>query len=71
MVDWDGPVTIEAYTIAYEAGESSISYAACPLDDGRRTWGMVGDPVALYAMTCEEFCDRRGYLYGKGKFSID
>jgi len=71
VIDWEGPVTIEAYTVAYEAGEASIGYAACLLDDGRRTWGMVGDPVVLDAMTCEEFCGRRGHIDGNGKLSVD
>jgi acetyl-CoA C-acetyltransferase len=70
VVDWEGPVTIEAYTVAYEAGTASIGYAACLLDDGRRTWGLVEDPVILDAMTCEEFCSRRGHLDGKGKLSL-
>ena len=70
VVDWEGPVTVEAYTVAYEVGEASIGYTACLLDDGRRTWGMVGDPVVLDAMTCEEFCGRRGHLDGDGKLSL-
>ena len=71
VIDWEGPVTIEAYTVSYEAGEPSIGYAACLLDDGRRTWGMVGDPIILDAMTREEFCGRRGHLDGNGKLSLN
>jgi len=71
VVDWEGPVTIEAYTVSYEAGEASIGYAACLLDDGRRTWGIVGDPIVLDAMTCEEFCGRRGHLDGNGQLSVE
>ncbi|MFC2027668.1 hypothetical protein ACFLU3_03160 [Chloroflexota bacterium] len=71
VVDWEGPVTIEAYTVSYEAGEASIGYAACLLDDGRRTWGMIGDPTVLDSMIREEFCGRRGYLDGNGKLSVD
>ncbi|NQT73599.1 MAG: acetyl-CoA acetyltransferase [Chloroflexi bacterium] len=70
VVDWTGPVTIEAYTVSYEAGNVSIGYAACLLDDGRRTWGIIGDTVVLDAMTCEEFCGRRGYIDGNGKLSL-
>ncbi|MCP4622320.1 MAG: hypothetical protein GY850_02185, partial [bacterium] len=70
VVDWDGPVTIEGYTVAYQAGKPKLGYAACLLDDGRRTWGTVEDHAILDAMICQEFCGRRGQLNGAGKLSI-
>jgi len=70
VVDWEGPVTVEAYTVSYEAGKASTGYAACLLDDGRRTWGIVRDPIVLESMTSEEFCGRRGRLDGNGMLVI-
>ncbi len=70
VVDWEGPVTVEGYTVSYAAGEPSIGYAACLLDDGRRTWGIVGDRTVLDAMIREEFCGRSGSLDGNGMLSF-
>jgi acetyl-CoA C-acetyltransferase len=71
LVDWDGPVTIEAYTVAHRAGAPRIAHVACLTDDGRRTWGTIDDPALLEAMTREEFCGRRGRLDGAGHLGID
>ncbi len=71
VVDWQGPVTVEAYTVAYRAGGARISYAACLTDDGRRTWGTLRDPAVLEAMTSEEFCGRSGRLDGGGNLSVN
>ena len=71
VVDWEGPIAIEAYTVAYRAGNPRIGYGACLTDDGRRTWGTVEDPAILDAMTREEFCGRRGRLDGNGRLSVD
>jgi acetyl-CoA C-acetyltransferase len=71
VVDWEGPVAVEAYTVAYRAGQPRIGHAACLTDDGRRTWGTIEDPAVLEAMTREEFCGRRGRLDGGGRLSVD
>jgi acetyl-CoA C-acetyltransferase len=71
LVDWEGPVTIEAYTVAHQKGTPRIGHAACLTDDGRRTWGTVEDPAVMDAMMREEFCGRRGRLDGDGKLSVD
>ena len=71
VVDWEGPVTVEAYTVAYRAGKARIGYAACLTGEGRRTWGTVEDPAVLDAMTRQEFCGRPGRVDGGGKLSVD
>jgi acetyl-CoA C-acetyltransferase len=70
LVDWDGPVTIEAYTVAHRKGAPHTGHAACLTDDGRRTWGTLEAPAVLGAMMREEFCGRRGRIDGKGKLSV-
>ncbi len=70
LVDWDGPVTIEAYTVAHQKGEARIAHAACLTDDGRRTWATVQDAALLEAMMREEFCGRRGRVDGHGQLSM-
>lgn len=71
VVDWEGPVTIEAYTVAYRDGEPHTGYFACLLEDGRRTWGIVYDPEVLAAATREEFCGRRGQMDGHGTLTME
>lgn len=71
LVDWEGPVTIEACTVAHQKGVPRIAHAACLTDDGRRTWGTVDDPAVLEAMLREEFCGRRGQIDGHGKLTVE
>jgi len=71
LVEWAGPVSVEAYTVAHSKGKPRLAHVACLTDDGRRTWGTVEDPDVLDAMTREEFCGRRGHLDGQGKLRID
>jgi acetyl-CoA C-acetyltransferase len=71
VIDWEGPVTIEAYTVAHQKGTPRIAHASCLTDDGRRTWGTLTDPAVMDTMMREEFCGRRGHLDGHGKLSVD
>ena len=71
VIDWQGPVTVEAYTVAYRANEPRIGQVACLTDDGRRTWGTLEERSVLDAMTREEFCGRRGRLDGEGRLSVE
>ena len=71
LVDWEGSVTVEAYTVSFRDGEPKTGYAACLTDDGRRTWAKLEDPTVLNMMIREEFCGRRGSLDGNGKLSVD
>jgi acetyl-CoA C-acetyltransferase len=70
LVDWAGPVTVEAYTVAYRAGHPRLGHTACLTDDGRRTWATVEDAAVLDAMTREEFCGRRGRVDGQGSLNV-
>ena len=71
LVDFDGPVTVEAYTVAHTKGVPRIAHVACLTDDRRRTWGTVDDPPTLEAMVRDEFCGRRGRIDGRGHLSLD
>ena len=70
LVDWEGPVTIEAYTVAHQRGEARIAHAACLTENGQRTWATVQDPALLQAMMREEFCGRRGRVDGHGQLDL-
>jgi acetyl-CoA C-acetyltransferase len=71
LVDWNGPVTLEAYTVAHQKGAPRLAHVACLTDDGRRTWGTVADAAVMAAMAREEFCGRRGRLDGHGGLRLD
>jgi acetyl-CoA C-acetyltransferase len=71
LVDWQGPVTIEGYTVAHQQGAPRLAHAACLTDAGSRTWGTLSDPDLLAAMMREEFCGRRGRLDGRGGLRPD
>lgn len=71
LVDWDGPVTVEAYTVAHRKGAPHRALVACLADDGRRTWGTSADPALLAAMMREEFGGRRGRSDGRGTLRLD
>ncbi len=70
LVDWQGPVGLEAYTVAHRKGEPHLAHAACLTQDGRRTWATTREPALLEAMMREEFCGRKGRIDGRGKLSV-
>jgi acetyl-CoA C-acetyltransferase len=69
-VHWEGPVTLEAYTVAHQQDRPRIAHAACLTDEGSRTWGTLADPDAMAAMMREEFCGRRARLGADGRLAI-
>ncbi len=71
LVDFTGPITIEAYTVAHRGGNPVVAHVACLTPEGKRTWGRVEDPAFMEAMKREEFCGRRGHIDGKGNLSIE
>lgn len=70
LVDWDGPVVVEGYTVAHQKGAPRLAHAACLTEEGRRTWATTADPDVLAAMLREEFCGRRGHLDGRGGLRV-
>jgi len=66
LVEWTGPVTIEAYTVAHQKGEPRLAHVACRTESGARTWATVQDKALLEVMMREEFCGRHGEVDGHG-----
>ena len=71
VADFEGPVTIESYTVMFKGPEPDKGFAACLTEDGVRTWALVRDPAVLLAMTREEFCGREARLEGAGSLAFD
>lgn len=70
VVDFDGEVVIESYTVMYGANGPEIGHAACLTADGTRTWANTRDADVMAAMTTEEFCGRRARIDGNGNLAI-
>jgi acetyl-CoA C-acetyltransferase len=70
LVDFEGDVTIEAYTVAHRGGEPGNAHAACLTEDGRRTWATSENADLLDVMMREEFCGRRARIEAGGKLSL-
>ncbi|MEX0940977.1 MAG: acetyl-CoA acetyltransferase [Pseudomonadales bacterium] len=70
VIDYDGEVTIESYTVMYAQEGPSIAHAACLVDDGSRTWANTNDRDVMKSMVREEYCGRRARIDGKGNLTI-
>ncbi len=70
-VDWEGPVTVEAYTVAHRAGRPSRALAACLTPEGERTWASLQEPEVLEEMMRQEHCGRSGRIAGDGVLRLD
>jgi len=66
----EGEVTIETYTVMYNAEGASVAHAACLLPDGRRTWGNTRDQGMMAEMVQTEFCGKTVMLNSAGEFSL-
>ncbi len=69
-MDHQGDVSIEAYSVMYDAKGANVAHVACRLSDGRRAWGNVPDRDAAEAMTREEFCGRKASLGSDGVLTV-
>lgn len=59
VVDHDGEVTVEAYTVVHgRDGAPEQAIAACLLPDGRRTWATSTDTDLMALFVAEEGCGR-------------
>lgn len=70
VVDYEGEVVIESYTVMYGAEAPAVGHAACLTPDGTRTWANTEDPEVMAAMTQEEFCGRRARIDGAGNLTV-
>lgn len=71
--EWDGPVTVESFTVMYgRDGDPETGILAVLLDDGRRAWGTTTKVDAMLAMvTDDRVVGRAGHLGPDGHFWFD
>ena len=70
LIDFNGEVMVESYTVMYGADGPAIGHAACLTADGKRTWANTEDKEVCLAMTQEEFCGRRATIDGAGNLTV-
>ncbi|MBT4495054.1 MAG: hypothetical protein HOC70_17565 [Gammaproteobacteria bacterium] len=70
LIDHEGEVTIESYTVMYGAEGPVVAHAACLTADGKRTWANLSDADVMQEMTTREFCGRRARVDGAGKLTV-
>ena len=69
--DYEGPATVESYTVMYERdGSPALGIVACLLDDGRRTWGNVRDSDGLQQMVSTDPIGAKATLASDGSLQI-
>lgn len=62
LASYDGPATIESYTVMYDGFSPAIGHVACRTPGDERTWVNTQDTELVQAMTEEEFCNRSVHI---------
>ena len=65
-----GNVTVESYTVMFDADEPVMGHVACRTPDGKRAWANTDDIDVMSAMTQEEFCGRSASIDSAGALTI-
>lgn len=69
--EWDGPVTVEAYTVMHDRdGQPELGLAALRLSDGRRAWGRSTDPAIVAELVGTEAVGRTAKLSTDGTLDL-
>ena len=72
VVEHDGRVTVESYTVMHDRdGSPALGIVACLLPDGRRAWGNVREPGTAKAMTVDDPCGLPATLHADGTLDLD
>ena len=70
LLDHDGDVTIESYTVMFSGDEPAVGHFACLTPEGKRTWANSLDPVVLQDMQVTEYCGRAARIDGAGNLTL-
>lgn len=70
VVDHEGAVTIESYTVMFSGDEAAVGHFACLTPDGKRTWANSSDPDVLKDMQVTEYCGRAARIDGAGNLTL-
>ncbi len=70
VVDHDGDVTIESYTVMFSGDVAAVGHFACLTPEGKRTWANSSDPDILKDMQVTEYCGRAARIDGAGNLTL-
>ncbi|MCZ6459583.1 MAG: acetyl-CoA acetyltransferase [Gammaproteobacteria bacterium] len=70
LASYQGPATIESYTVMYSAVAPTVGHVACLTPAGERTWVNTEDPELMGAMASEEFCGRPVKIDSAAQLSV-
>ncbi len=70
LVDHDGEVMIESYTVMYGGDGPVTGHFACLTSEGKRTWANTTDNDLMSELTRSEFCGRRARIDGAGELTV-
>lgn len=70
LSEFRGDVTVESYTVMFDADVPAMGHVACLTPDGKRVWANTNDIDVMLAMTREEFCGRAARIDGEGALTI-
>lgn len=70
LSEFRGNVTVESYTVMFDANEPAMGHVACLTPEGKRVWANTNDIDVMQAMTQEEFCGRAARIDGEGTLTI-
>jgi acetyl-CoA C-acetyltransferase len=70
LPSFEGEVTIESYTVMFEADAPAVGHFACLTPTGERVWMNTTDPDLMSAMTTEEFCGRSARIDANDEVTI-
>jgi acetyl-CoA C-acetyltransferase len=69
--DPDGDVSVETWTVMHDReGAPETGILVGLLDDGRRAWGVTGEPGIVKAMSTEDLAGRKATLRPDGAFYL-
>lgn len=68
---YEGPVTVEAYTVMHGADGPEVGLCALRTPDGARTWGQVRDAETMASMMADEAIGRSGTIDEEGVVTLD
>jgi acetyl-CoA C-acetyltransferase len=69
LVDHEGDVNIESYTVMFSGDEPAVGHFACLTPEGKRTWANSSDPGILQDMQVTEYCGRAACIDGVGNLT--
>ena len=70
LVDYDGDVIIESYTVMFSGDEPAVGHFACLTPEGKRTWANSSDRAMLQDMQVSEYCGRAAHIDGAGNLTL-